>query len=320
MIEVTLPTESLATRRDDPAHYTIADLPTEFVAFETPVEGLGVGQAGKVGLLELDFANSGGATRVVRQFQKFPLQVFRPIYLDPQRPEMAFVYVMSHGGIVQGDRYRLDLNCGPGASVHLTTQSATKIYRMESNYATQLVRLSAGPQSFLEYLPEPVIPFRDARFHGRIELHVHPTATLILGEILLPGRVAHGERHDYTIYASDLVARSSSGPLLFSDRLKFSSTCESLHSPGRFGTHEVLASLFVISGQGRALALSDRLHKCVSAHPGVVGGASELPNGCGVWVRLLGSHSFEVSSALHSAWNEARLALIGVPAPDRRKT
>lgn len=320
MIGATLPTESFAMRRDHPAYYTIADLPTEFAAFETPVEGLGVGQAGKVGLLELDFETSGGATRVVRQFQKFPLQVFRPIYLDPQRPEMAFVYIHSHGGMVQGDRYRLDLSCGTGASVHLTTQSAAKIYRMESNYATQVVRLSAGPESFLEYLPEPVIPFRDARFHGRTELSIHPTASVILGEILLPGRVAHGERHDYTIYASDLIARSSHGDLLFSDRLKFSPGCSPMQSLGRFGSREVMASLFVITRQIRARALSDRLHHCLAALPGVVGGASELPNGCGAWVRLLGANSLDVSSALHSTWNEARLALIGAPAPDRRKT
>jgi urease accessory protein len=58
----------------------------------------------------------------------------------------------------------------------------------------------------------------------------------------------------------------------------------------------------------------------VTACEGVLGGASELPNGCGAWVRALGDTSGEVAAALHAAWDEARLAVIGVPAPNRRKT
>jgi urease accessory protein len=52
----------------------------------------------------------------------------------------------------------------------------------------------------------------------------------------------------------------------------------------------------------------------------VSGGASELPNGAGAWARVLGESSAAVSAALHAAWDEARRAVLGVPAPDRRKT
>lgn len=312
--------DAVATGRDDPRHYTLLDLPPDFAAFETPVEGLGVGWPGKVGLLELAFAPSGGATRIIHHFQQFPLQVFRPIYLDPYRPEMAFVYVLSHGGMVQGDRYRVDVTCAPGASVHVTTQSATKIYRMECNYATQLVRLAAGPESFLEYLPDPVVPFRDARFYGKTQLTVHPTASVILGEVLLPGRVAHGENHDYTLFASNLVARSFEGDLRFCDTIKFAPQHAPSHSPGRLGVYAALASLFVVTNRASARSLSARLHGRVADLPEILGGASELPNGSGAWVRLLGTSSLGVSAALHAAWDEARLALLGVPAPPRRKT
>ncbi len=311
--------KAVAPRRDDPRHYTLPDLPPEFAAFETPVEGLGVGQPGKVGLLELAFAPLGGATRIVRHYQQFPLQVFRPVYLDPHRPEMAFASAMSHGGMVQRDRYRLDVTCEPGASVHVTTQSATKIYRMERNYATQFVRLTAGPESFLEYLPDPVIPCRDARFYGKAELIVHPNASVILGEVLRPGRVAYGEHHDYTLYASHLEARSFEGDLRFSDTLKFAPRRTSPHSPGRLGPHAAMATLYVVTRRIPARSLSDRLHARLAGLPEVAGGASELPNGCGAWVRVLGASSLHVSAALHAAWDEARLALIGVPAPHRRK-
>lgn len=320
MTLLALNPDAVARRRDDPRHYTLADLPPDFAAFETPVEGLGVGRPGKVGLLELAFASVGGATRVVRHFQQFPLQVFRPVYLDPHRPEMAFVYVLSHGGAVQGDRFRLDLACEPGASAHVTTQSATKLYRMDRNYATQFVRLTAGPDSYLEYLPDPVIPFRGTRYYGRTLLTAHPSSTAILGEVLLPGRVAHGESHDYTLYVSHLEARSSEGALCFTDALKFVPRGATPHSPGRLGPHAALATLYVVTRRVPARPLSDRLHARLAAFTDLVGGASELPNDSGAWARVLGPTSFAVSAALHAAWDEARLALIGAPAPSRRKT
>jgi urease accessory protein len=62
------------------------------------------------------------------------------------------------------------------------------------------------------------------------------------------------------------------------------------------------------------------MHARLAELPGVLGGASELPNGCGTWVRVLGADSIDASAALHAAWNEARLALTGAPDPHRRKT
>jgi len=306
--------------RGDPRHYTAPDLPPAFADFEAPVEGLGVGRPGKVGLLELTFAPVAGATRITHHFQQFPLQVFRPLYLDPHRPEMAFVYVLTHGGVLQGDRARIDVTCMPGAAAHVTTQAASRLYRMERNYATQLVHLCAGEASVLEYLPDPVIPFRDSRFYTCTELTVHPTATAIVGEVLLPGRVAHGEQHDYALYASRLTAHSPEGELYFTDALELAPRGRPLHSPSRLGPHAVLATLYVVSPEMSGRALSDRLHARVAELPDVAGGASELPNGSGAWVRVLGASSAAVSAALHAAWDEARRAVLGTPAPNRRKT
>lgn len=317
---IATPDTAATPARDDPRHYTPSDLPPAFADFETPVDGLGVGRPGKVGLLELTFTPVAGATRITHHFQRFPLQLFRPIYLDPHRPEMAFVYVMSHGGTLQGDRARIDVACDPGAAAHVTTQAASRLYRMERNYATSLVHLHAGAECVLEYLPDPVIPFRDSRFYSRIELTAHPTATVILGELLLPGRVAYGEHHDYTLYASRLTVRSSSGALGFTDALELAPRQRPLHSPGRLGCHAVLATLYVVSRKLSGRALADLLHARVAALSDVLGGASELPNGCGAWVRVLGASSAAVSAALLAAWDEARLAVIGAPAPNRRKT
>jgi urease accessory protein len=312
--------EEVRLLRTDPGHYTTGELPKEFAGFDRPVDGLGVGQSGKVGLLELTLEPIAGLTRVVHHFQQFPLQVFRPVYLDPHRPDMAFLYVMSHGGALQGDRSRVDITCAHGAAAHVTTLSASKIYRMENNFATQRVSLIAQEDSLLEYMPDATIPFRGSRFHVETQLVFHETATMIVGEMLLPGRVAYGENHDYTLYASRLEGRSISGDLRFADALVFSSRTKPLDSAGQLGGHPVLATLYAVSRRMSPRALSDRLHDRTRHMADVVAGVSELPNECGVWVRLMGRTSAHVRQALHAAWDEARLALTGMPAPDRRKT
>ena len=51
----------------------------------------------------------------------------------------------------------------------------------------------------------------------------------------------------------------------------------------------------------------------------VLAGVSELPNGCGVSVRLLGRTSKTVRAALTTSWQAVRLALLDAPTPNLRK-
>lgn len=309
-------------RRDDPAWYTPTGLPAELVARAGPVRGgLDVGNPGKVGLLELSLAPSAGVTRVARQYQRAPLHVYRPIHLDAARPDMAFVFLQQSGdGLVQGDRYRIDVDCASGSAVHVTTQAATKVYSARQNFATQLVNLHAGAGAVLEYLPDPVVPFRGSRLFQRTSISVGPGAIVILGDTLLPGRTAHGEAHEYDLYWAETEARAEDGTLLFADVLRLAPADGCVPtSIGLLGSYDVVATLYVLAEQPAPTDLVEMLWRAVADIPGVLVGVSELPNACGVAVRALGSTSKTVQHAVRVSWNAARLALVGAPAPDLRK-
>jgi urease accessory protein len=247
--------------------------------------------------------------------------VYRPIYLDEHRPDMAFLFVQQFGeGLVQGDRYRIDIDCGPGSATHITTQAATNIYGARHNFATQMVNLRVGAGAILEYLPDPVMPFRGARLFQRTAVTADPEATVILGETLLPGRVAHGEAHLYDLCWSEMEARRPDGTLLFADLLRLSpGGGGGSKSLGVLGPYDVIATLHVVSGQGDLANLVTLLRETLAAHEDVMAGVSELPNRAGVGVRLLGPTSKAVQAALRAAWNTARLELLGTPAPNLRK-
>jgi urease accessory protein len=305
--------------RHAPAWYTPADLPADVLAYSHAVQGgLDVGAPGKVGLLDVTLAPRAGTTRVLRQYQRAPLHIYRPIYLDPGRPNMAFLFLQqSGGGLVQGDRYRIDIDCAPGSAVHVTTQAATNLYPAHQNFATQLLNLRVSAGAVLEYLPDPVVPFRGSRLFQRTRLIAHPDSIAILGETLLPGRAAHGEVHAYDWYWAETEVCRPDGTLLFADQLRMSpGDGDDPRSMGRLGAHDVIATLHVIA---TADSLVARLRSALATCPDVLAGVSELPNRGGVAIRLLGPTSKTVQAAVRTTWNAARLALLGVPAPNRRK-
>lgn len=310
------------TSRLHPAWYTPADLPAEVLVLDGSVQGgLGVGASGKVGLLDLTLAPCAGATRVQRHYQHAPLHIYRPIYLDPGRPDMAFLFVQQSGdGFVQGDRCRIDVGCAPGSAVHLTTQAATKVFGMRQNFATQLVNLDVGAGAVLEYLPDPVVPCRGSRLFQRTSVTADRESTVILGETLLPGRVAHDEAHVYDLYWAETDVRRPDGSLLFAETLRL--TCaDGAHpgSAGLLGRHDVIATLYIVTARIDAPSTVAVLRSALVACPDVLVGVSELPNSCGAVVKLLGPTSVSVRAALRTAWNAARLALLDAPAPNLRK-
>ncbi|MFE0418739.1 MULTISPECIES: urease accessory protein UreD [Streptomyces] len=303
-----------------PEYYEPRRLPPELSAFSAAPETLAPGSPAKVGILDLGFVRRGERTELAERYQKTPLEIMRPLYVDPALPGMAFTYVMATGGgIAQADRYRQDFRCGPGTQALFTTQAATKVYRMEQDYATQLVRLSAAEGAYVEYLPDPLIPFAGARFHQNVVLTVDEAATVVYAETVTAGRIARGERHAYTALGSDLEIRRPDGTLLAVDTLRLApGRSGGVDGPGVFGGHDHVASLFVVSDGPAAADIADVLHESLTGHE-VLHGASVLPDDCGAWVRILGHAEPRVTEAVRAAWDAVRRLLTGHPAPDLRK-
>ncbi|MFD4657682.1 urease accessory protein UreD [Kitasatospora sp. NPDC058444] len=314
-----------AVPRLDPRHYEPARVPYEVRRHAGTPDTLGVGRPGKVGLLELAFEKVAGRTELTGHYQKSPLQIMRPLYFDPARPDLAVTFLMSTGGgILQADRLRTDLHCGADTAVHLTTQAATKVYRMEHDYATQLVNLTAGPRAYVEYLPEPVIPFVDSRLYQRTVLTVDRDATVLAGETVLAGRLARGERNAYRVFASDLEVRRPGGELVALDTVRLEPAPTGgggVTGPAVLAGHDVMSSLYVLSPLAPAGRIADVLHEAVADRDrSLLYGVSVLPQDSGAWLRLLGSDTRACAAAMRGAWDAVRRLLIGAPAPELRKT
>src|SRR5918994_6789927 len=178
--------------------YTPQNIPPEFEAYLTKSQSKSkVGKSGKVGILRLKLERDSatGKTVIREQYSRVPLLAQRAMYLEETLPAMAYVYIVSpSGGILQGDRYRIDIALGNNTFAHVTTQGATRIYKMENNYASQIVNIKVEDESYFEYIPDQIIPFRNSKFYQEVELTIHNNATTIYSEMIVPGRVASGEK------------------------------------------------------------------------------------------------------------------------------
>lgn len=309
------------TDRLAPAYYTAVRVPPDVVALASVPDTLAPGSPAKVGVLDLAFEVRDGRTELVERYQKSPLQIMRPLWIDPAMPGMSHVYLMATGGgIAQADRYRTDFRCGPGTQVHLTTQAATKVFRMEHDFASQRVHLTAGEGSYVEYLPDPLILFKDSRFYQNTEVTVAPGATVVLGDTLTAGRLARGERHDYRVLATDLRFTRPDGTLLAVDtvRLTPGGPGGGVVGPGGFAGYDHVASVFVVTDRAPATEVADTLHTAL-AGSGVLFGVSTLPRECGAWVRFLDDSPVAVAAAHDALRHAVHRLLTGHPAPDLRK-
>jgi urease accessory protein len=209
---------------DNLAFYVPEDIPLEVLAYDSKLSQLGVGRAGKLGaiVLRMEYEPHRQRTVAKEQYSKVPLFTQRVLYLEESLPSMAYLYIISpSGGILQGDRYRMDITLANNAFLHLTTQGATRIYRMDKNYATQLVHINVGEGCYFEYIPDQIIPYRNSRFYQNVLLNVHDNSTLIYSEMLVPGRVGSGESFEYDICYLKTNAKNQNGNLRFIDTAYF---------------------------------------------------------------------------------------------------
>ena len=305
------------------SHYIPSNIPPEFSVYQAEPGQLGVGKAGKIGvlLLRLEGDPSIKKTVIREQYCKVPLFIQRAMYLEETLPAMAYVYIISpSGGILQGDRYRIDITLSNNAFAHVTTQSATRIYKMEKNFATQMVNVVVEEGSYFEYIPDQIIPFRNSRFYQSVELNVHDNATMIYSEMLVPGRVASGESFEYDICYIKTIARNQVGKLRFMDVIKLEPKKEDLRVEGILGKFDVVGTVYIITREFYIKDLQQEINAKIAGLEGALsGGASILPAKQGIIVRILGKTAGEVRNMIFEAVRISRNQIIGAPFSGIRK-
>ena len=302
--------------------YIPDDIPPEVLAYGSELKQLGVGKAGKIGALILRFEQDleRGKTVVKEQYSKVPLYTQRALYLEESLPSMAYMYIISpSGGILQGDRYRIDITLKNNAYAHITTQGATRIYRMEKNYATQIVNVVVDDSCYFEFIPDQIIPYRDSRFYQKVDLKVHDNATMVYAEMIVPGRVASGESFEYDICYMKALARNQNHMLRFIDVAVLEPKKRVLKTLGILENFDVVGNMYILTETKYVTELSKDINSVLQKFSRISGGATTLPHDSGVIIRILGEVANDLRSVMYEIIKITRRIILNASFSGIRK-
>jgi urease accessory protein len=135
---------------------------------------------------------SDGRTSIGAQAFRAPYHVSKP-YWDADTGTLLVQVVNPTAGILSGDRLESSVEVAAGAALLLTTPSASRVFRMRTGEAGSTQRLVVEEGGWLEVMPEPLVPHGGSIFRQRTSLTVAPGGSAFYADLLMPGRVAHGE-------------------------------------------------------------------------------------------------------------------------------
>jgi urease accessory protein len=143
------------------------------------------------GAARIAFQAAGGRTRLARLEQRAPLRALFPRV--PAGELIEAVLVNTGGGVVGGDRLAVEVEAGADAQVRVTSQAAEKIYRSAGPTCALETRLIAGPEAWLEWLPQETILFDGARLRRSLRVEAADGARLLAADMVVFGRRARSE-------------------------------------------------------------------------------------------------------------------------------
>jgi urease accessory protein len=186
------------------------------------------------------------------------------------------------GGLVAGDETLLDLHIGEHARCFLGTQASTKVYRNPSRRPCgHTTSASLGENSLLVFAPDPVQPFAHSTYSQRQRVHLAAGAGLALVDWFTAGRVARGERWEFTHFQSRNEVFCSN-ERIFLDAILLRPGDGSLASSHRAGRFNCFAMLLFVGPPVKAFAetiLSNISRRPVERRASLVASASPVRHG-----------------------------------------
>ena len=296
------------------------DAARELRGFQTEPAQMRSAASGKVGELRLGFSMRDGRSILSDLYRVAPLLVQRALYWDEAMPELPICAIISvGGGVLQGDRYKIDIHVGEGACAHVTSQSANRIHQMDANYASQHQSVHVESGAYLEYLPDFTIAYRDSRFINQTDIVIAPDATLLHGEMLLAGRKHHHpkERFGLDVLSVAVAVRRPDGRKIFAEKIIVGKDDPTIDDPAVMRGFDALANVLCLTPPPVAARIKERFETHFPDAPRrAAAGVSRLPNDAGLMLRAVGRETYDVREQVRRFWRIVREEARGRTLPE----
>jgi urease accessory protein len=171
------------------------------------------------------------------------------------------------------------------------------VFKMRTGEAISAQRFSVEDGGWLEVLPEPIVPHRGSVFHQRTSLTVERGGAAFYADLLMPGRVAHGEAWEWSRLILELDVRRGEDHLLHERFDQDGVGLRALAALAGAGEGACFGNAVVITpGLDTTPSWRDELH---ALHTGGVWiGASQLRLGGGWSIKFVASDGVKLKQTL----------------------
>lgn len=243
----------------------------------------------------------------------------RPFF--PEGPGVCHVYLLHPpGGIVGGDRLRVEARVDGGAHALLTTPSATKVYRTAGPAAAQESTLAVARGGVLEWLPQETILYDGADVSLTTRVRLESGARFLGLDILCfglparPGAVGFARGR----CRQQLEVWRDERPVLL-ERGRFDGDGPMHAAPWGLGAAPVLGTFVASPAPARCADLLSALRARAGTLPsGELASATLLGDEDALVCRYVGTSAERARTFLRTAWADARPTLLGRAASPPR--
>ncbi len=295
----------------------------EMAPYLTEPKAMYVGAPGKHGYLRMGFELDARGKSILRDLdRRVPLIVQQELYFDEEMPEMPCVYILSSGGPnVDGDRYQQDIYMKKDSFAWVSTGASTKLAEMNYNYSGLVQNITLEEGSYLEFMPEPVIPCRKTRFISDTNIVIDETATLFYSEIFMGGRKYYkeGELFEYDILSVCSHAARPDGKRLFREKFVIDPHIQHPRTLGVMGKFDVFANVIVLTPKDCADKIYEATQAFINDKAGkksLAAGITHLPNDAGLLFKVLGMEPDPVRHVVRTFCSTVRQAVKGKKVPE----
>ena len=198
---------------------------------------------------ELVIANVHNQSRLVTCKVVTPLKIFNP---DDCRETCHVVLSNYGGGFVQGDRVNIRFECGERARLFLGSQANTRIYKCEDKKdCSQHIQGILHDHAVAIVFPDPLVLHAASRFQQFQHWKLTRQSTLILSDVLFPGRLGIGEKFDFDSFLSRLHITLDS-QLVIKDDFAFNPERDHPEHIGSFGRYAIFMNVYFVGPEMEA--------------------------------------------------------------------
>lgn len=237
----------------------------------------------------------GPGTRLAEQWVRPPLHMTKAYHEEG----WAISQLMSPtAGLLDGDVLEVKARVEAGAKAALISPAACRVHTMPSGYAQIQQSYAVGAEAVLDVWPAPLILQASAALKQTTRLEVDPSATVLMCEVISPGRATFGESFQFAEWSSKLrITRN--GRLLAFENFSVSPAagdCADWRAQYPSGTY---ASLYYLSPLSLDL-LVQSMHELEIENAAI--GASPLREG-GLGMKILAADGMSLRKAIFSVRN-----------------